>query len=398
MKSHIQPSIGWFVLSEADRASANRYLASLASDGTRDELGFAPIHFAFADRLFPGTSVQHAQLRYVFFVAWGYQELLARTAGQRFSVDELFEIERRFSLRLMRTVKSLDNSGISGWTRYQAGERPIVRASTIYWTALRSWKMVGAVGGGDGSPTEVQLRNIWPQLVTRSDGDEGKALVTTLFEGLPAAPAGWQNKTGELDFRLRRCEAEYLRRRWRVAGDGGAQPLLSRLTDAGVSTESLWSARVFDVATPSERRALVLARQAASLACIARAAHSALVEAKRNEDRGLCESRHADAFPDLRDQHKETALQLDVDALQRETGIDRELVGFIKVVTGWLRDQGSLEAIARDLTLRERSLKESRAFLLNEKRRRDWRKAVATPLDYRWPVVRNMIDCIQEAS
>src|SRR5258708_28713499 len=107
------PSIGWFMLSEADRSAANRYLTKLASDGTRDELGFAPIHFAFADRFFPGTSVQHAQLRYVFFVAWAYQELLARTTGQRFSVDDLFEIERRFSLRLMKTVDVLDNSGIS---------------------------------------------------------------------------------------------------------------------------------------------------------------------------------------------------------------------------------------------------------------------------------------------
>ncbi len=64
----------------------------------------------------------------------------------------------------------------------------------------------------------------------------------------------------------------------------------------------------------------------------------------------------------------------------------------------WLHDRGSLEAIAKELTLRERDLKENRAYLLNEKRRRDWRKAVATPLDYRWPVVRDMIDCVREAS
>jgi hypothetical protein len=85
---------------------------------------------------------------------------LARTTGQRFSVDDLFEIERRFSLRLMKTVDVLDNSGISGWTKYQAGERPLVRASTIYWTALRSWRMVGPVGGLSWPPTEVQLRSM----------------------------------------------------------------------------------------------------------------------------------------------------------------------------------------------------------------------------------------------
>lgn len=279
MKSFMQPTIGWFMLAEADRASANRYLASLSSDGTRDELGFAPIHFAFADRFFPGTSVQHAQLRYVFFVAWAYQELLARTAGQRFSADELFEIERRFSLRLMRTVETLDNSGISGWKKYQAGERPMVRASTIYWTALRSWKTASPVGGLSWPPTEVQLRNMWPQLATGGDGDDGKPSIAVLFEGLPEAPAGWQNKTGKLDFTLRRREAAYLRRKWKVAGESGTQPLLSRLTEEGVSTESLWSSQVRRVASLAERPAFLLAERAASLACIARAAHSALIEA-----------------------------------------------------------------------------------------------------------------------
>lgn len=123
------------MLSEADRDAAHRFLSKISSDGTRDELGFAPIHFAFADRFFPGTSVQHQQLRYVFFVAWAYQELLAASDGGRFDHDRLFEVERRYSLRLMEGVPQLQNSGISGWMKYQARERPVVRASTIYWTA-----------------------------------------------------------------------------------------------------------------------------------------------------------------------------------------------------------------------------------------------------------------------
>jgi len=52
-----KPTIGWFMLLEADRAAAHRLLTSAPSDGTRDELGFAPIHLAFAERFFPGTSV-----------------------------------------------------------------------------------------------------------------------------------------------------------------------------------------------------------------------------------------------------------------------------------------------------------------------------------------------------
>lgn len=390
--------IGWFILSEADRAAANRLLASTSSDGTRDELGFAPIHFAFADRFFPGTSVQHAQLRYVFFVAWSYQELLARTAGERFSLDRLFEIERRYSHRLINHVETLEGSGISGWMKYKANEKPVVRASTIYWTALRSWQMATPVEGLVDAPTETQIRSLWPRLVTREDGDDGKPATTDLFEDLPAAPPGWRNKTGRLDFDLREDEAQYLRRLWRSAGKGRTQPLLSRLTERGVTTESLWSARVRDAATKPDRDALVLAERAASVTCIARAAHSALIERRRNEDRGTEDHRHADALPRLIEEHRDMALDLDVAALRAETKIDSPLEEFIKTVIEWVREKKRLEAIANALTLRERELKDVRAYLVNQKRRRDWQKGIATPLDYRWPVVRNMIERVREGA
>ncbi|NJR80314.1 DUF6361 family protein [Sphingomonas corticis] len=397
-----EPTIGWFMLSEADRAAANRLLASASSDGTRDELGFAPIHFAFADRFFPGTSVQHAQLRYAFFAAWSYQELLERTAGERFPVDELFEIERRYSCRLIRTVersdRPLEGSGISGWTKYQAEQRPVVRASTIYWTALRSWGMASRVAGLGEPPTETQLRALWPRLEVREDGDEGKSTTLDIFKGLPPAPPGWRNKTGALGFALRASEAEYLRRLWGRAGAGGTRPLLSRLTEQGVTTESLWSSSVRRAATSSEHHALTLAERAAAVACIARAAHSALIERKRNEDRKLEEHRHSDALPGLIEEHQDKALDLDVPALRKETNIDDALVKFIEAVIAWVREGKPLEAIAATITARERDLKDVRAYLVNEQRRRDWSKGIASPLDYRWPVVREMILRVREAT
>lgn len=347
-----EPSIGWFMLSEADRAAAARLLASAASDGTRDELGFAPIHFAFADRFFPGTSVQHAQLRYVFFVAWSYQELLADTAGERFSIDRLVEIERRYSRRLIATVDTLEGSGISGWTKYVAEERPVVRASTIYWTALRSWKMVKAVAGVENAPTETQLRGLWPRLVTREDGDDGKSETVDLFKCLPKPPAGWRNKAGKLEFALRAPEARYLRSLWATAGHNRTQPLLSSLTEKGVTSESLWSAKVRDTATKADRVALALAEKAASVACIARAAYGALIEQRRNADRGAEDHRHADALPTLIEKHRETALALDVAALRTETRIDSNLVAFIETIVEWVNERKPLDAIANTLTIR----------------------------------------------
>ncbi len=391
------PAIGWFMLSEADRAAASRHLAKLASDGTRDELGFAPIHFAFADRFFPGTSVQHAQLRYVLFVAWAYQELLEENPGERFREEDLREIERRYSRRLIDTAPQLQNSGISGWMKYEAGTLPAVRASTIYWTALRSWGMVRSPISGE-PPTESELRNAWPRLVTRAEGDGGHVAALDIFEDLPRRPADWKRKSGRLDFELDRTEAGFLQARWRTAGRGGTQPLMSKVADKGILTPSLWSPEVRRVANDEERASLDLARRAASVACIARAAHSALIEARRNNDLTRDDSRHRDALSGLVGDHRNAALELDVEALRVATWIDQRLVSFIERIKAWTAEDAPLVAIEDTITAREHELKGGRAYLSNERRREDWSKRVAEPLDYRWPTVRHLVASVLEVA
>ncbi|MDJ0278678.1 DUF6361 family protein [Sphingomonas sp. 2R-10] len=385
------PAIGWFMLSEADRDAAQRFLSKLASDGTRDELGFAPIHFAFADRFFPGTSVQHQQLRYVFFVAWAYQELAAESVGGRFDRERLFEVERRYSRRLMAGVPKLPNSGISGWMKYQAKERPVVRASTIYWSALRAWRIANPVAGITDPPTESQLQSFWPRLLSRDDSDALRTSVVELFDGIPRAPDGWNRASGQLDFELRDVEADYIRRKWRHAGLGGTRPLLSRLAEDGVTTKSLWSRKVRDAASAEERELLDLARRAASVACIARAAYATLVEAKRNKDLAREDRVHADALPRVIAEHREAALETDVEALRAATRMDANLTRFVREVIAWAKSDGTIDDIARVLEARERELKFERAYLLNARRRADWKKDIAEPLDYRWPMVRRMI-------
>ncbi|MGH7020858.1 MAG: DUF6361 family protein, partial [Brevundimonas sp.] len=160
-------------MSEADRAAAARYLSKLQSDGTRDELGFAPIHFAFADRFFPGTSVQHAQLRYVLFVAWTYEELRRESAGLAFPDGRLGDIEARFSARLIRHAPQLANSGISGWTRYQKDKRPVVRVSRIYWSALKAWGLLEPWGPAGQPPNQNDVHGLWPRLAVYDEGGDG---------------------------------------------------------------------------------------------------------------------------------------------------------------------------------------------------------------------------------
>ena len=100
---------------------------------------------------------------------------------------------------------------------------------------------------------------------------------------------------------------------------------------------------------------------------------------------------HSNALPELIAEHREAALETNLDALRAATRMDGDLTRFVQEVFEWLRSGGTLDGIARALETRERELKRERAYLLNAKRRADWRKDIATPLDYRWPVVREMI-------
>jgi hypothetical protein len=84
-------------------------------------------------------------------------------------------------------------------------------------------------------------------------------------------------------------------------------------------------------------------------------------------------------------------LETDLEALCAATRIDGYLKHFVQEVLEWVRIDGALDDISHTLENRERELKLERAYLLNAKRRADWRKDVAMPLDYRWPVVREMI-------
>ncbi|WP_029557849.1 hypothetical protein [Xanthobacter sp. 91] len=103
------------------------------------------------------------------------------------------------------------------------------------------------------------------------------------------------------------------------------------------------------------------------------------------------EQLHSDALPELIAEHRDAALETDLDALRAATRMDKYLTSFVQDVLEWIRSNGALDGISRVLETRERDLKGERAYLINAKRRADWRKGVATPLDYRWPVVQEMI-------
>ncbi len=92
------PSLGWTMLSKDALRRAERSLDS-GEQGVRDEIGFLALHSAYANRFFPGTSVQQTRLRYVFFVPWLYLDI-AKQRRQRRVADLIRDEELKLVRRL----------------------------------------------------------------------------------------------------------------------------------------------------------------------------------------------------------------------------------------------------------------------------------------------------------
>jgi hypothetical protein len=385
-----QSTIGWFMLSEADRAASARLLAQSAAEDTRDDLGFGVIHFAYSDRFFPGTSVQHNRLRYVFFLTWTYQELLALSAGKPFPKEALAEIERRTAVSLMASFEDLQNSGIVGWNRYLVKRAPVVPASEIYWNALKTWGLLNPVGALTRPPTRSELHGRWPSLVDFGDGDDGKASLAPLFDDeIPPPPAVWTKRSSSLDFRMTGKEASYVKRKWRAIRSPGETkpPLLSRLADAGVHGVSMWHPEVLSLAEGEELRALKRSRLAASLVCIGRAIHAALVESERNRDHKTDDRHHAYLLEGRRKVHETRACALNLGLLRDDVKMTDDLFDLLRATQKWAKDGGSVKPLFAQFRDREFCLKKSLAFLASPERRDGWSRNDARPLEYRWPKV-----------
>lgn len=396
------PNIGWVVLSEADRAAAERRLSVSAAEGTRDELGFGPIHFAYANRFFPGTSVQQTRLRYIWFICWAYEELLRSHKSQAFPVDALRKIEVRTGKKLLLGLGNPRRSGIIGWTRFKAGAEPVLMPSGIYWSALKVWSFLNRRENTGQAPGQAELHAHWMDWSSAKRNDElAHENHEPIFIDLPPRPDGWNKANLQLSFQLTSEESKFIKDRWKSAAEapGAPESLMSKIARAGIVPKSMWSGKVLKLASADDKLLLERARKAASLVCIGRALYAAMVEELKNADvRGAQKSKiHLNYLEKLRLEHRTDALALDLNDLEsdlqqadRRQQIDKQLIGLLRRIQEWSDKGGDFDQLTPPFLAREINLKNSRAMLAPAaaKRRELWTITdAAQPLNYRWSVV-----------
>ena len=240
----MKPALGWAGLS---RSALKRAEAQLLADseGVRDEVGVLALHTAYANRFFPGTSVQQTRLRYALFVPWQIMTLL-RDRGRIQSGQARRALEQ-VELTLARRLPDVDGEGTIGRRTAKAGRSVAIPPSQSYWVALGAWGILGTSPDGD-APSRRDLFARWGSwseghLGRPATDDEGRALETarSLFhQGLPKPPADF-HRDKSLDFELLTREREFLRERLldtRRPGDADP-PSCRRWCDQGAASGTI---------------------------------------------------------------------------------------------------------------------------------------------------------------
>lgn len=398
----MEPQLGWVWLSQKERRTAEQALADLGPDGTRDELGLSIIHFGYADRFFPGTSVQHTNLRYIWFVCWSYLELQQRAAGDAFPTSQLEHIEDRTGRRLLHHYGQEDGHGIIGGRVLRVGRSPVVKPSAVYWNAMRSWGLVEPVAVGRDAPGRAEMHGRWHELTghrARPEIDAEPA--RSLFFEPPDMPPRWRTPSEPLTFELdsQNDEAGRIRRAWRKQRDQiGRQTLLSRLADrGGASPRSLTARAVLNLCHDDEKVSLRRAQRAGALAAICRAIHTALVQRMKDG-----EGEQASAVRQWLDEavasYGPSAMELDIPGLVADVKEAGKLITIIEATQSWLRaGAGDIAPLDEIYRAREESQKPGRALLARSggDRRASWKPRPSGPLTYRWEKVVGFLDQLE---
>lgn len=392
--------LGWMDYSEDERRKVLDVIDLFRQQETRDELGIGNIRDAFAELMFPGTSTIQTRARYFLFVPWIYLNL----ERQRIPSDKIQDRARSEEILLIKALaKSGDEQGIIG---IQAGARLKRLPSNVYWHGLRRWGICKFSGSQDQYHRWLDEFYAYCDANPRNDdgelelGDE----LRNWHAGLPHCPEGFPHKAS---FSLTREEAEYLRERILTCAP---KSLLAFLVGQGYVFDKVdfpWE-HPQEVDFPLRNR-----EQLANARNFSETIHGAallynlmLAELVNKEELIEYYRAELEQWANLL-QERESVLscwnRLDFWNTVAATGT-RISVATRSFVDSWLnliltKDIGksARRAITNEearklIHERERFLKRGQARLENEHSRKLWSGASGTAqLNYRWPVVQNIV-------
>ena len=163
----MRPALGWAGLSRSALKQAEAPLVA-DSEGVRDEVGVLALHTAYANRFFPGTSMQQTRLRYALFVPWQVKALLRHR--ERVRPGQACRALEQAELNLARRLPDVDGEGTIGRRTAKAGRSVAIPPSQSYWVALAAWGIL-STDRNDEAPSRSKLLDHWEKW---SEGPRGR--------------------------------------------------------------------------------------------------------------------------------------------------------------------------------------------------------------------------------
>jgi len=138
-------SLFWAVYDEEQKKKSEEILATFDKD-SKDEMGLMGITMSLSSLMFPGTSVLHTKLRYIYLVGWIFLE--AFKSKKKFSRELLHDREKNLR-KILQTEKKINKDdfvGILGSTKIidedGDGEELSQPPFSVYFNLLKEWDII----------------------------------------------------------------------------------------------------------------------------------------------------------------------------------------------------------------------------------------------------------------
>ena len=390
----------WLAHDEAERRRIQEAVELFREQGTLDDLGIGSVRDAFSTLLFPGTSVLHTRARYFLFIPWIYRRLEQAGVSSR----DVAARARHSEVRLINSLLA------GGETRGVIGEQ--ARAQLKQLPSAAYWSGLGTLGFRLFSGTQSQYqrsfdthRALGRNAPRVADDEEpvarGFVNWQPALDGLAAQCPDFLDST---TFALSEEEGSFIRELVLQHAKGS---LLAYLCETRSSSPAgqLWLHPRLGSAPAEIRRQVELARAFSALMHGASVLYNLLLSEKRG-------------FGDLADELSGqftvwvTGLEAELTtfewdefwtiAARGNPGIHTPTRTFVEAWTARVLELG-VEALSdlparRLVERREQQTKHAQARLGNPRRLETWTEPVGMrPLDYRWSVVREIVNDIARA-
>ena len=388
--------LAWLDYSESDQRRAREIFKLILQPESRDELGLGRIRDALSDTLFPGTSFLLTRARYLLFVPWLYREGARRGHGGPKLTQWVEWHERQLIGALHR------GGGHRGLVGRNVGAAVRILPSSIYWNTLRRFGILRREG------TEGQVAGL--RQISRPQDEATEFLGHSDAVWAPSIPSPPDDffSLSSCNFTLTHDEATWLRER---IVDAVPDSLLQFLAMQGKSLSDsnayAWEDPEAVEAEGAVREALDEARRF-SVTMHGAALLYNLLLAERAKELGL--ARHEgrrDEYRNRLDEWQKDFQEINAGAWDLNglwalvaaqgrpaapptRAFVSEWVDLARESGGRLADDDKARELIR---MREHRQKRGQARLSNKRLMEQWGGASGSGrLDFRWPVVRRILN------